>query len=406
MKSIMKVIRKDDNVCTQKLYFITSEFRMLITRGSLTTVHKPPKRLVPPHVQKLKAYKPGKPPTELQKELGIEQFVNLASNENPLGPPKSALAAIADNASKVHRYPEAGGLVLREALAKHYNVKLENVAIGSGSESILANTIRAFLHHDDEVITADGTFIGLYVLVNAKGIKLNKIPLKNYTFDLDAIANAINERTKIVYLCNPNNPTGTIFDRAKFESFMNRVPEHVLVILDEAYFEFTKGDKNFPNSMQYRLDNVLTLRTFSKAYGMAGVRVGYGLGHEMLIDYINRIKLPFEPSVLAQSAALAALSDSEYLEKTLNNNATGMEYLNTELENLGFTLIPSHANFILCELNSEEKVAFLNDSLLKKGIAIRPLTAFGLPTCIRITIGLEEENQTLIQALKEITVRS
>lgn len=368
----------------------------------MTTVHKPPKRLVPPHVQKLKPYKPGKPPTKLQEELGIENFVNLASNENPLGPPQSAVEAISSCAGTIHRYPEIGGMELREELAKHYNVDVSNVAIGSGSESILANTIRAFLHADDEVVTADGTFIGLYVLLNAKGIKLNKIPLKNYTFDLDGIANAINDKTKIVYLCNPNNPTGTIFNRDEFETFMNKVPDHVLVILDEAYFEFTSEDLNFPNSMQYRLDNVLTLRTFSKAYGMAGIRIGYGLGHEMLIDYINRIKLPFEPSIPAQAAALAAIRDKEYLAKTLKINTDGMQYLNKELAKLGVKLIPSSANFICCEFDSETKVSQLNDGLLKRGIAIRPLTAFGLPTCMRITVGLEEENKALIEALKDL----
>ena len=366
----------------------------------MTTVHKPPKRLVPPHVQKLKPYKPGKPPTELQKELGIENFINLASNENPMGPPQSAMKAVSNCLSTIHRYPEIGGLELRAELSKHYNVDVSNVAIGSGSESILANTIRAFLHADDEVVTAEGTFIGLYVLLNAKGIKLNKVPLKNYTFDLDAIAQAINDKTKIVYLCNPNNPTGTIFNRDEFETFMNKVPDHVLVILDEAYFEFTSEDINFPNSMQYRLDNVLTLRTFSKAYGMAGIRIGYGLGHEMLIDYINRIKLPFEPSIPAQAAALAALRDKDYLAKTLKTNVDGMKYLNDELANLGITTIPSSANFICCEINSQTKVEEINDKLLKKGIAIRPLTAFGLPTCLRITVGLKEENETLISELK------
>ncbi|MEZ4488981.1 MAG: histidinol-phosphate transaminase [Cyanobacteriota/Melainabacteria group bacterium] len=375
---------------------------MIITRGIMTRVHNPPKDLVPPHVQKLVPYKPGKPPAELQKELGIEEFINLASNENSLGPPQTVLAAIQEASQRIHRYPEVGGLKLRQALAEHYNVKVENVAIGSGSESILANTIRAFLHGDDEVITADGTFIGFYVLVNAQGIKLHKIPLKDYRFDLDAIANAINERTKVVYLCNPNNPTGTIFDREEFETFMNRVPEHVLVILDEAYYEFTKGDQDFPNSMQYRLDNVLTLRTFSKAYGMAGVRVGYGLGHEMLIDYINRIKLPFEPSVMAQAAAYAALQDKEYMDRTLENNQVGMEYLEKNLDRLGIKRVNSWANFILIELGSEEKVASTNDALLRKGIAIRPLTAFGLATCMRITVGIPQENEKLVAALEEI----
>lgn len=364
-----------------------------------------PKGLVPPHVLALKPYRPGKPSDILKKELGIETFINLASNENTLGPPESVIRAIEESCLSVNRYPEMGGTQLRQALAEHYRVKLENVAIGSGSESILANTVRAFLHADDEVLTCQGTFIGLYVLVNAQGIKLNKVPLKDYTFDLKAIADAITPKTKIVYLCNPNNPTGTIFKRDQFEAFMNRVPEHVLVILDEAYFEYTSSDTDFPNSMQYRLDNVLTLRTFSKAYGIAGIRVGYGLGHEMLIDYINRIKLPFEPSIPAQAAGLAALNDHEFLERTKTNTREGKKYLRENLDRLGFHRIPSYANFIMLEMGSQEAVNDLNMALLRQGIATRALSPFGLPSCIRMTIGSEEENQKLVKALELVAAK-
>jgi histidinol-phosphate aminotransferase len=258
------------------------------------------------------------------------------------------------------------------------------------------------LHDDDEVLTSQGTFIGLYVLVKAQGIKLNTVPLKNYHFDLDAIADAVTPKTKIIYLCNPNNPTGTIFTRTEFENFIRKVPEHVLVILDEAYYEFAAHNPEYPDSMRYRLDNVLTLRTFAKAYGMAGIRLGYGLGHEYLIDYVNRIKLPFEPNILAQSAGLAALHDDEYLEHTLLNNEEGMAYLTGEFDKLGLQRIPSYSNFIMIEMGSQEKVARIHEGLLRHGIAIRPLTAFGLPTCWRVSIGLPQENELLIKALKNI----
>ncbi len=353
-----------------------------------------PKRLVPPHVESLKPYQPGRPPEELKKELGIERFVNMASNENPLGPPPSALAAIQANLTEINRYPDLCGTKLREALAERFATKVDNIALGSGSESTMANIIRAFLHDDDEVLTSQGTFIGLYVLVKAQGIKLNTVPLKNYHFDLDAIADAVTPKTKIIYLCNPNNPTGTIFTRTEFENFIRKVPEHVLVILDEAYYEFAAHNPEYPDSMRYRLDNVLTLRTFAKAYGMAGIRLGYGLGHEYLIDYVNRIKLPFEPNILAQSAGLAALHDDEYLEHTLLNNEEGMAYLTGEFDKLGLQRIPSYSNFIMIEMGSQEKV--------RHGIAIRPLTAFGLPTCWRVSIGLPQENELLIKALKNI----
>ncbi|MDX1986502.1 MAG: histidinol-phosphate transaminase [Candidatus Obscuribacter sp.] len=361
-----------------------------------------PKRLVPPHVESLKPYQPGRPPEQLKKELGIERFVNMASNENPLGPPPSALAAIQENLLDINRYPDLCGTKLREALAERYATKVDNIALGSGSESTMANIIRAFLHDDDEVLTSQGTFIGLYVLVKAQGIKLNTVPLKNYHFDLDAIADAVTDKTKIIYLCNPNNPTGTIFTRTEFENFIRKVPDHVLVILDEAYYEFAAHNPEYPDSMRYRLDNVLTLRTFAKAYGMAGVRLGYGLGHEYLIDYVNRIKLPFEPNILAQAAGLAALHDDEYLERTLLNNEEGMAYLTSEFDKMGLQRTPSHANFIMIEMGAQEKVARIHEGLLRHGIAIRPLTAFGLPTCWRVSIGLPEENEMLVKALKNI----
>lgn len=369
-------------------------------RNSAPPAGTPPKRLVPPHVESLKPYQPGRPPEQLKQELGIDRFINLASNENPLGPPDSVLTAVQDTMKDINRYPESGSLVLRQALADRYQVKISNVAVGSGSESIMANIVRAFLHGDDEVLTSEGTFIGLQVLVRAQGVQLNMVPLRDYTFDLEAIAAAVNRRTKIIYLCNPNNPTGTIFTRQQFDRFIGRIPEHVLVLLDEAYYEFTADDPDFPDSMSYRLDNVLTLRTFAKAYGMAGLRLGYGLGHEYLIDFINRIKLPFEPNCLAQAAGLAALGDDLYLQRTLENNRSGMRVICNELDRLGLQWVPSRGNFVLIELHAADLVSKVHESLLKQGIAIRPLTAFGLPTCFRISMGKPDENELLIAALR------
>lgn len=360
------------------------------------------KRLVPSYIEDLQAYQPGRPAQALAKELGISRFINLASNENPLGPPLSVLKSIEEAFPEISRYPESGGLKLRQALAERYSVKLENIAIGSGSESIMANIIRAFLHDDDEALTSQGTFIGFLVLVKAQGVKLTQVPLKNYRFDLEAIADAINEKTKIIYLCNPNNPTGTIFTRSQFDAFVNRVPEHVLIILDEAYWEYTKSNPEFPDSMSYRYDNVLTLRTFSKAYGMAGLRLGYGLGHDYLIGIVNKIKLPFEPNSLAQAAGTAALSDEQFLQTTLQNNTLGSAILSEAFNRLGLQQIPSNANFIMLDMESEARVTAVHQALLKQGIAVRPLKAFGLPHCLRITIGLPEENALVIKALEHL----
>jgi histidinol-phosphate aminotransferase len=361
-----------------------------------------PKRLVPPHIEALQAYQPGRPAEQLKKELGIDRFVNLASNENPLGPPESALRAIGEAFSEMNRYPEVGGVQLRQALAERYKVKLDNTAIGSGSESIMANIIRAFLHGDDEALTSEGTFIGFLVLVRAQGVKLTQVPLKDYRFDLDGIADAINDKTKIIYLCNPNNPTGTIFSRAEFDDFVRRVPEHVLIILDEAYFEFCGDLPEFPDSMSYRYDNVLTLRTFSKAYGMAGIRLGYGLGHDYLIGFVNKVKLPFEPNNLAQAAGLAALQDHDFLNRSLNNNAEGMKVIAAEFDRRGLKQVPSHANFILVDMGSEERVTQIHQGMLRQGIAIRPLKAFGLAHCFRVTIGLPEENDAFVKGLAKV----
>jgi histidinol-phosphate aminotransferase len=360
------------------------------------------KRLVPPHIDALQAYQPGRPPEQLKKDLGIDRFVNLASNENPLGPPESAVKAMQKAFPEASRYPESGGVKLRQALADRYRVKLGNVAIGSGSESIMANIIRAFLHNDDEAITSAGTFIGFLVLVKAQGVKLTQIPLKNYHFDLEAIAAAINSKTKIIYLCNPNNPTGTIFNRREFDAFIKHVPDHVLVIMDEAYIEFTDAASDFPDSMSYRYDNVLTLRTFSKSYGMAGMRLGFGLGHDYLIGIVNKIKLPFEPSTLAQAAGLAALEDQEYLSATLENNRLGMNMFRDAFTQLGLKQIPSAANFIMLDMQSEERVMAIHEALLRQGIAIRPLKAFGLPHCLRVTVGLPDENELFLQAFRQV----
>ena len=383
---------------SQQLALVTDPKNTL----SFSPAKDQPKRLVPPHIEALKAYQPGRPPDQLKIELGIERFINMASNENPLGPPQSAIEAMQNSLTEISRYPDLCGTKLRTALSDRYATKIDNVAIGSGSESTMANIVRAFLHGDDEVLTSQGTFIGLYVLVNAQGIKLVTVPLKNYRFDLDAIADAVGPKTKLIYLCNPNNPTGTIFTRLEFENFIRKIPDHVLVILDEAYYEFAAINPDYPDSMRYRLDNVLTLRTFAKAYGMAGIRLGYGLGHEYLIDFVNRIKLPFEPNILAQEAGLAALADDEFLGRTLENNEEGMAYLTYEFDKLGLHRIPSHANFIMLEMGAAEKVAKVHEGLLRHGIAIRPLAAFGLPTCLRITVGLPEENELLVKALHNI----
>ncbi|MEK9138999.1 MAG: histidinol-phosphate transaminase [Bacteroidota bacterium] len=360
--------------------------------------------LVPPYIESLEPYKPGKPISELQRELGITNIVKLASNENPLGPSPLALEAMKEQFDVLNLYPN-GGLDLREVLAQQYGLRVGNVIAGSGSEGIMSNIVRAFLCDDDEVLTAEGTFIGLYVLVRSRGVKLTLVPLKDYHFDLKAIAAAINEHTKIIYLANPNNPTGTTFTKAEFDEFMKQVPDHVLIILDEAYFEYARGNPNYPDSMQYRYDNVITLITFSKIYGLAGVRIGYGFAHDALISNLLKVKLPFEPSTLAQSAGMAALKDESFVRRSLEVNAAGKRFLVPALKALELTVVPTDANFVMVPLASESAVNHVYDELLKLGVIIRPLKAFGLPHCFRITIGTEEQNQILVHSLGRVLDR-
>ena len=332
--------------------------------------------------------------------------MKLASNENPLGPPQSAVSAAQECLLKGHRYPDPAARALRKRLAERYNLKLENIIVGAGSEGILASIVRVFLEQGDQVLTADAAFLGFPILCRTRGLEPTTIPLNvEYRFDLNGIADAISAKTKLVYLCNPNNPTGTIFTKSEFDAFMKRVPEHVLVIQDEAYCEFAATNPDFPDSMDYRYDNVITLRTFSKAYGLAGFRVGYGFGHHELISALWKVKLPFEPSGPAQAAALAALGDADYLSESLRVNKEGKEYLGAELQRLGVQTYESYTNFLMMVFETPEMVQTLFLELQKLGVITRPLMQAGLPSCLRVSIGLPAENLRFVTALEEIMRR-
>jgi histidinol-phosphate aminotransferase len=361
-------------------------------------------RLVPPYIESLEPYKPGKPISELQRETGLSSIIKLASNENPLGPSPLALQRMQQVLEDLHLYPN-GGLGLREILAQRYHLNVMNVVCGSGSEGIMSVIIRAFLCDDDEVLTSEGTFVGFYVLARSRGVRMVTVPLRDYRFDLSAIADAMTSHTKIIYLANPNNPTGTIFSTQEFNEFIKRVPEHVLIILDEAYFEYAKDHPEYPDSMHYRYDNVITLRTFSKAYGLAGARIGYGFAHDRLITNLLKVKLPFEPSTLAQAAGIGALQDEGFLQRTLAANAAGKAALTGGLRSLGLPVVPTEANFVFLPLASESMVNAIYQELLAQGIIVRPLKSFGLPHGVRITIGTLEQIDLLLQRLKPILER-
>ncbi|MBV8845725.1 MAG: histidinol-phosphate transaminase [Bryobacterales bacterium] len=356
--------------------------------------------LVPPYIAAMEPYVTGLSIEEVRRRFGLERVIKLASNENPLGPSPRAIAAVKAAVSGANRYPD-GGRGLREKLAERFDVRLENVIAGSGSEGIMANIVRTFLADNDEVLASEGTFPSMRALAQSRGVAYKAVPMRGWNFDLAAIADAITPRTKLIYLPNPNNPTGSIFTTREFEEFHKRVPERVLIIQDEAYFEYARNPV-YPDSLRYRYDNVITLRTFSKVYGLAGFRVGYGFAHQDLIGMLLKVKLPFEPSSVASAAAIAALDDVEFLKLSLETNAKGMQQLTSEVKQLGLEPAPSEANFVMLPLSSPERAEELFSTLLQEGVIVRPLKSFGLPSCVRITIGTPEENDLCVAMLQRI----
>jgi histidinol-phosphate aminotransferase len=356
--------------------------------------------LVPPYIESLRPYEPGLNIDDVQRQLGLRRIYKLASNENPLGPSPLALEAIQQSTGALNFYPN-GGLDLRRVLAREYDLKIDNVIVGSGSEGIMSNIIRTFLCDEDEALTTEAAFIGFQVLAKSRGVKYRTVPYKDWHYDLAGLAAQINPNTKIIYLANPNNPTGTIFTKHEFDEFYRHVPERALIILDEAYFEYAKDNHRYPDSMHYRYDNVITLRTFSKVYGLAGIRIGYGFAHEELIRNLLKVKLPFEPSTLAQAAGIAALADKEFLHRSLETNARGLRLLTDCFRELDLTVIPSDANFVMIALPHEARANAIFEELLAQGIVVRPLKAFGLPQCLRISTGSEEANQKCVEAMQK-----
>jgi histidinol-phosphate aminotransferase len=358
--------------------------------------------LVPSYIESLRPYEAGRTIESVRKQYGLSHVAKLASNENPLGVSPKAVEAMVKVVNGLNIYPN-GGRDLREVLARAYDLKVENVIAGSGSEGIMSNIIRAFLCDEDEVLTTEAAFIGFQVLAKSRGVKYRTVPYRDWHYDLPALAALINANTKIIYLANPNNPTGTIFTRHQFDEFYKHVPERVLIILDEAYFEYAKDNPRYPDSMHYRYDNVITLRTFSKIYGLAGARIGYGFAHEELIRNLLKVKLPFEPSSTAQAAGIGALADQEFLHRSLELNARGLSYLTEGLREMGLTVVPSQANFVMTVLPTEQDAARVFEELLTQGVVVRPLAAFGLPNCLRIlriSTGTDPDNRLCIEALK------
>lgn len=348
--------------------------------------------LVPHNIRDLSPYVAGKTITEVQKKYNPSEVSKLASNENRLGCSSNVQNEVVKALQVIQDYPDPVSLRLREVLAEKNNVQPENIVVGAGSESLIANLCRTFFLNNEEAVTADATFVGFYVQANIRGISLKKVPVTDdYRYDLDAMAEAVTDRTKMVYIANPNNPTGTYVTKSEFERFMRKVPDDLLVVMDEAYFEYARKVSDYPHSLDYDYDNVITLRTFSKAYGLAGFRIGYAIASERIIREMMKTKLTFEPTTPAQAAALAALGDPAFLKKSRDLVEEGKKRLYKFFEQREVTYVPSISNAVMMVLSTEQEAIDFTQGMLEEGVILRRVEAFGLPNGIRITIGRKKE---------------
>lgn len=348
--------------------------------------------LVPLNIRDLSPYVAGKTIAEVKEEYNPPEISKLASNENRLGCSSHVQPQVIKAMQEIQDYPDPASGQLREVLADENNIDPGNIIVGAGSESLIANLCRTFFLNNEEAVTADATFVGFFVQANIRGISLKKVPLTDdYRYDLNAMAEAISDRTKMVYIANPNNPTGTYITESEFEQFMRKVPGDVLVVMDEAYFEFAQDVSDYPHSLRYDFDNVITLRTFSKAYGLAGFRVGYGIASKKIITEMMKTKLTFEPTVAAQAAALAALGDPEFLKESRDVVSQGKQRLYKFFEKHGVSYVSSISNSVMMVLPTEKAAIEFTQKMLEQGVILRRINAFGLPNCVRITIGREKE---------------
>jgi histidinol-phosphate aminotransferase len=352
-------------------------------------------------------YEPGKPVEEVQRELGLERVVKLASNEGQFGPFAAALEAIARLAPELNRYPDGGAYLLRAALAERHGVRFEEVAVGAGSDGLVDCISQALLDPGDEIVCGWPSFASYVIAARKLGAVPRRVPLTDYQYDVDAILAAIGPRTKIVYLCNPNNPTGTMNTREEFDSYFERVPEHVLTVLDQAYFEYI-DHADYPDGIaDYAKGGrlVMVLRTFSKIYGLAGLRVGYGVGPPSLVTAIGKVRRAFDVTSPAQAAALASLDSPEELERRRRANVDGLSRVAEILRAHGLEPAwPSVANFVFAEVGEDSRPLF--DQLLREGVIVRPTGPFGAPGAIRVTVGTAEENEFFAAALARVLARA
>ncbi len=356
-----------------------------------------------PGVRGLHAYEPGKPVDELERELGLSNIIKLASNENPLGPGQKVIDAITAELSELSRYPDGNGFALKHVLAEKHAVTIEQVTIGNGSNDILELLTRAFVSPDNEVVFSQHAFAVYPIVTQAVGAKAVVVPAKKWGNDLDAMLAAITDKTRVVFVANPNNPTGTCIAKNALKDFISAVPDHVIVVIDEAYFEYAQDlFPDFESAEHYlaQTPNLIVTRTFSKAYGLAALRIGYSLSSVEVADFLNRVRQPFNVNSLAMSGAIAALTDEQHLQDSLTLNQAGLEQYHQACIELGLEWIPTAANFICINVKQNGRDVF--EQLLHKGIIVRPVDNYDMPEFVRITVGTEQENQRCIEALTEV----
>lgn len=356
-------------------------------------------------VRDLRPYQPGKPIEELERELGIANAIKLASNENLLGPSPLALAAIRESADQVALYPDANGFALKRALAKRLQITEASITLGNGSNDLLDLVARAFVGPGDEVIYSQYAFLVYALVTKAVGGRAVVTDAVDWGHNLEAMAEAVSPQTKLIFIANPNNPTGTYVTQDQLIRFLDSVPRRVVIVLDEAYFEYVL-ESDYPNGLTFldRYENLVVTRTFSKAYGLAGLRVGYAVASAGITDFLNRVRQPFNVGNVAQAAALASLDDMEHIDRSRDLNRHGRNRLCSAFDRLGITCIPSIANFIAVELG-EDTLRIYQD-LLRRGIIVRPIDNYDMPNHLRITIGRDRDNEQLIGAIQEILATS
>ena len=357
---------------------------------------------IPDYIKNLQTYKAGKPIAELAREKNLSRIVKLASNENPLGPSSRAMEAVKEAVPEMHRYPDPQAWDLVQALSRKYTIRPEHIVCGHGTDALLGYIIGAFSEPGDELLTCKGTFIGIYVSTIKQGRTLRKIPLVDYRFDLDGLLAAITPKTRIIFIANPNNPTGTMVTREQFEAFMEKVPNDVLVVLDEAYYTYAGVHEEYPQGVSYWYDNMVVTRTLSKSYGLGGLRVGFAVGPKHVIDAIFKVRYTFEPHFLAQVAATAALDDDAFLERTVKTNAASLARMKAKFTELGIPQVPSYANFIMVLMPTKTLAEEFFQRCLERGLIIRPVAAYGVPNGVRINSGTDDETSFALEIIETV----